>query len=68
MSDSRADAPDVLLLHLDDAARLLDGAGLAFRVVETNAKGKERPCGPLRVIRVRADGRADGLELTVCKM
>jgi hypothetical protein len=68
MSDARPDVPDVLLLDIDDAARLLDGAGFIFSVVETSARGKNPADGRLRVIRVRANGAADGLELTVCRM
>jgi hypothetical protein len=68
MSDLRPNVPDVLLLDLDDAARLLDGAGLVFSVIETNAPGKNPADGRLRVIRVRAVGAAKDLELTVCKM
>jgi hypothetical protein len=60
------DLPDVLLLDAEEAARLLDTAGFAFRVVETRAPRRSAPEGRLRVIRVRADGASDRVELTVC--
>jgi beta-lactam-binding protein with PASTA domain len=60
--------PDVLLLDVNEAARLLDSAGLSFRVVETEAPGKKAQDGRLRVIRLRADGGSGGVELTVCRM
>jgi beta-lactam-binding protein with PASTA domain len=68
MGGARADVPDVLLLDADEAALLLDEAGLAFRVVETKAPGKAPPEGRLRVVRARADGAAGSVELTVCRM
>jgi hypothetical protein len=66
MDDMRPDAPDVLLLDAEEAARLLTDAGLAFRVVETRAPRAAAAAGRLRVIRVRADAASDALELTVC--
>ncbi|MDR2770446.1 MAG: hypothetical protein LBB57_00235 [Clostridiales Family XIII bacterium] len=66
MNGTHTEIPDVLLLDAEEAARLLTGAGFAFRVVETRAPRAALPAGRLRVIRVRADGASDGPELTVC--
>jgi hypothetical protein len=69
MNCAHTETPDVLLMDIEDAVRLLVGAGFAFGVMETKAPGKpvnDAPGGRRRVIRLRADGAADRLELTVC--
>jgi hypothetical protein len=62
------DIPDILLMDVEEAERLLGGAGLAFRVVETKAPRKELKVGRFRVIRVRPVEASDLLELTVCRI
>jgi hypothetical protein len=62
------DIPDVLLMDVEEAERLLGDAGLAFRVVETKAPRKALRDGRFRVIRVRSGGASDFLELTVCRI
>jgi hypothetical protein len=66
MDDASPVVPDVLLLDAEDAARLLEDAGLAFRVVETRAPRGGTAASRLRVIRVRADDASACFELTVC--
>jgi hypothetical protein len=69
MDDARPEVPYVLLLDAEEAARLLEDAGLAFHVVETRAPRTETTAaGRLRVIRVRPDKTSDALELTVCRI
>jgi citrate lyase beta subunit len=70
MNCAHTETPDVLLMDIEDAVRLLEDAGLAFSIVETKAPRKppeEAQDGRRRVIRLRADGAADRLELTVCR-
>jgi len=56
--------PDVLALPLEEARRLLEGAGVAVRVSETRPPRGGEGRGALRVIRQQHEGEAVLLTVT----
>jgi hypothetical protein len=62
------EAPDLLGMELAGAERLLAGAGLPFRVVETAPPRGKLAEGRLCVVRLRFDAASGCLELTVCRV